>query len=625
MVIKTIIRIWQRFENGLAFLSIFLLALIPTLEVFIRKFFNTGLTNSTVYTQHLVLFTAFIGAMITARENKHLYLALDLRIKGSLKTVISVINAFIASMITTAFAVASLSFALTAFADDKKLGGISMKLVAMVMFLGFGVMAIRFVLNLPRDNRKLRWMASPGILFGLLLAFDPLLNILLTFFNELPGFVDRLQAFFHSLYASIAFPLILVLIISAIFGQRIFVVLGGVAYLFFARQALPLEIVPNQAYSMLTSHSIPAIPLFTVTGFILSESRAGERLVKLFRSIFSWFPGGLAVMAILVCAFFTTFTGGSGVTILALGGLLSIVMLKGGYKRKFSLGLLTASGSIGLLFPPSLPIIIYGVIAQVSIKDMFLGGIIPGVLMVMALIAFGIVFAVRNKVKREPFKIREALSSIKESIWEILLPLVVLMSFFGGLTTLVESAAIAVIYVLVIEVFVNRDIKIRDISGVILKSVPIIGGVLIILALANALSYYIIDAQIPLQLTSWVEANIGSKYVFLFLLNIALLITGCFMDIFSAILVVVPLILPLGNLFGIHPVHLGIIFLANMELGYLTPPVGLNLFLASYRFEEPMGKIYRDVLPFFLIQLVVVLLITYLPFLSTGLLSLFGN
>ncbi|MCK4942368.1 MAG: TRAP transporter large permease subunit, partial [Candidatus Aminicenantes bacterium] len=317
--------------------------------------------------------------------------------------------------------------------------------------------------------------------------------------------------------------------------------------------------------------------------------------------------------------------GASGVTILALGGLLSIVMLKGGYKRKFSLGLLTASGSIGLLFPPSLPIIIYGVTAQISIKDMFLGGIIPGVLMVMALMVFGIIFAVRNKVEREPFKIREALSSIKESIWEILLPLVVLVSFFGGLTTLVESAAIAVIYVLVIEVFVNRDIKVRDISGVVLKSVPIIGGVLIILALANALSYYIIDAQIPLQLTSWVEANIGSKYVFLFLLNIALLITGCFMDIFSAILVVVPLILPLGNLFGIHPVHLGIIFLANMELGYLTPPVGLNLFLASYRFEEPMGKIYRDVLPFFLIQLVVVLLITYLPFLSTGLLSLFGN
>jgi tripartite ATP-independent transporter DctM subunit len=625
MVIKKIVRIWQSLENALAFLSIFLLALIPTLEVFIRKFLKTGLTNSTAYTQHLVLFTAFIGAMITARQNKHLSLALDLRIKGSLKTALSISNAFIAGMITSAFAVASLSFALTAFAEDKKLGAISMKLVAMVMFVGFGVMAIRFVLNIAEENKRLRWLTVPGLLFGLLLAFDPFVNILLTLFNELPDVFYSLQDFFHSLYANIAFPLILVLILSAIFGQRIFVVLGGMAYLFFAREALPLEVVPNEAYSMLTSHSIPAIPLFTVTGFILSESRAGERLVKLFRSLFAWFPGGLAVMAILVCAFFTTFTGASGVTILALGGLLSIVLIKGRYKRNFSLGLLTASGSIGLLFPPSLPIIIYGVTAQISIKDMFLGGIIPGVVMVLALMVFGIIFAVKNKVERDPFKITDALSSIKESIWEILLPLVILVSFFGGLTTLVESAAIAVIYVLIVEVFVNRDIKIRDLSGVVLKSVPIIGGVLIILALANALSYYIIDAQIPLHLTSWVKANIGSKYVFLILLNIALLITGCFMDIFSAILVVVPLILPLGNLFGIHPVHLGIIFLANMELGYLTPPVGLNLFLASYRFEEPMGKIYRDVLPFFLIQLVAVLLITYLPFLSTGLLSLFGG
>jgi C4-dicarboxylate transporter DctM subunit len=245
--------------------------------------------------------------------------------------------------------------------------------------------------------------------------------------------------------------------------------------------------------------------------------------------------------------------------------------------------------------------------------------------MVLAVVAFGIVFAVRNKMEREPFKLKEALVSVKESIWEILLPVVILVSFFGCLTTLVESAAIAVIYSLIIEVFVNRDIKIKNLSGVVLKSVPIIGGVLIILAMANALSYYIIDAQIPLQLTSWVKASIGSKYIFLFLLNIALLITGCFMDIFSAILVVVPLIIPLGNVFGIHPVHLGIIFLANMELGYLTPPVGLNLFLASYRFEEPLAKIYKSVLPFFLIQLAAVLLITYIPFLSTGLLNLFGS
>lgn len=624
MLLKKINNVWQKFENGLAFLSIFLLALFPTLEVFARKFFHTGITNSTEYTHHLVLFITFIGAMITARENKHLSLALDLKIRGSLKSGISIFNGFLAAMMTTAFAVASLAFSLTAFADDKRLGAIPMKFITLVMFFGFGVMAFRFVFAVS-DRWKNRLTAAFGILFGFLLAVDPVINILSVFSSRWLTQFDKLQSFFHPLIAAAAFPLILLLVISAVLGQRIFVILGGIAYLFFARQALPLEVVPNEAYSMLTSHSIPAIPLFTVTGFILSESRAGERLVKLFRSFFSWFPGGLAIMAILVCAFFTTFTGASGVTILALGGLLSFVLVKGHYKKRFSLGLLTASGSIGLLFPPSLPIIIYGVTAQISIKDMFLGGIIPGVVMVLALVAFGIVFAVRNKVEREPFKIKDALLSVKESIWEIFLPVVILVSFFGGLTTLVESAAIAVIYTLVVEVFVHRDIRMRELSGVILKSVPIIGGVLIILALANALSYYIIDAQIPLQLTSWVQANIGSKYLFLFLLNIALLITGCFMDIFSAILVVVPLIIPLGNVFGIHPVHLGIIFLANMELGYLTPPVGLNLFLASYRFEEPLGKIYRDVLPFFLIQLAAVLLITYIPFLSTGLLNWLGG
>lgn len=624
MAIPTPVRIWRTIENSLAFLFIFLLALFPTLEVIARKFFHTGLTNSTVYTHHLVLGITFVAAMITAREKKHLSLSLDLKIKGSVKTIIETGNALIATMMTTAFALASMSFALTAFADDKKLGPFSMKLITMVMFAGFFVMAIRFFLSAPAGVIA-RSVTASGFLFGFFLAFNPLANVLRMVFNDLPIFFDKTAVFVDSVNATLGFPLILVLIISAVFGQRIFVVLGGIAFMFFARQALPLEVVPNEAYSMLISHSIPAIPLFTVTGFILSESRAGERLVKLFQAFFAWFPGGLAIMAILVCTFFTTFTGASGVTILALGGLLSIVLIKGHYKSKFSTGLLTASGSIGLLFPPSLPIIIYGVTAQISIKDMFLGGIIPGLVMVLALVVFGIVYAVKHDIKREPFRVKEALVTLKQSVWEILLPVVILLGFFGGLTTLVESAAIAVIYTLIIEVFVNRDIRIRDISAVIVKSIPIIGGVLIILALAKALSYYIVDAQVPLELTAWVKAHIGSKYVFLFLLNIALLITGCFMDIFSAILVVVPLILPLGNVFGIHPVHLGIIFLANMELGYLTPPVGLNLFLASYRFEEPLGRIYRDVLPFFLIQLAAVLLITYLPFLSTGLLGLFGK
>jgi tripartite ATP-independent transporter DctM subunit len=284
---------------------------------------------------------------------------------------------------------------------------------------------------------------------------------------------------------------------------------------------------------------------------------------------------------------------------------------------------LTASGSIGLLFPPSLPIIIYGVIAQLNIKEMFLGGIIPGFVMVLVMLIFSMIYASKNKIEREPFKIKEALAAAKNAIWEILLPVVIVILYFGGITTLVESAAAAVLYALLIEVVIHRDLKIKNLPQVIAKGIPIIGGVLVILSLANGLSYYIIDAEIPMKLTAWVQANISSKYVFLLLLNLALLVTGCFLDIFSAIMVVVPLIIPLGELFGIHPVHLGIIFLANLELGYLTPPVGLNLYLAAYRFNEPLGKIYRDVFPFLIIQLISVLLITYIPVLSTGLLRLF--
>jgi tripartite ATP-independent transporter DctM subunit len=481
-------------------------------------------------------------------------------------------------------------------------------------------MAFRFIAHTP-PKPLAKIIAALGLILGTFLALGAIANISHVLLPHAAEFFDSLVPAYNQICFQMATPLIIILIISAIFGVPIFIVLGGIAFILFARAAQPLEVIANEAYSLLTNTDISAIPLFAFTGFILSESKAGERLVKLFKAFFSWFPGGLAIMAIMVCTFFTTFTGASGVTILALGGLLSYVLIKGNYSPKFSTGLLTATGSIGLFFPPSLPVIIYGVTAGVSIKKMFVGGFTPGILMVLTMILFGVIFAKKNKIPRERFVFKEALEAIKESFWEILLPVIIVWGYFGGITTLVESGAMAVIYVLIVEVLIHKDLKIKDLPQVMLKCMPIIGGVLAILALAKGLSYFIVDAEIPMQLTAWVQNNIGSKYVFLFLLNIALLITGCFMDIFSAIMVVVPLIIPLGNLFGIHPVHLGIIFLANMELGYLTPPIGLNLFLASYRFNEPMSKICKDVFPFLLIQLVAVLLITYVPLLSTGLLT----
>jgi len=616
---ERLLRYGHKTEDLIVFLSVFLLALFPTMEVIARKFFHTGVPGGTGYTHHLVLVVTFIGGMITSREKKHLTLSLNLDIKEPLKSWIETGSAVISSMMTFAFALASFSFSLISFDRNRVVGSIPIYIISMIMAVGFFFMAIRFILLAPK-GRAYRITAWLGIPLGLFLAYEPFVNILLNFFDNVPPVLESFVETYHSINGGIAYPLILLLIASAIFGTRIFVVLGGIGYLLFAHTGQPLEVISNEAYELLISHSIPAIPLFTVTGFVLSESKAGERLVRLFKSLFGWIRGGLAIVAILVCTFFTTFTGASGVTILALGGLLVYVLQEGKYKQRFSVGLLTSSGSIGLLFPPSLPIIIYGVVAGVSIKDMFIGGIIPGFVMVLALVIFGVVYAHKAKVTKETFHFKEVLSALRESIWEVMLPVIVVMSYFGGLTTLVESAAIALLYAIVAEVFIHRDLKVRDLPNVVLKSIPIIGGVLVILAMSQGLRYFMVDAEIPMKLAAWMKANVSSKYVFLLLLNIALLITGCLMDIFSAILVVVPLITPLGAIFGVHPVHLGIIFLANMELGYLTPPVGLNLFLASYRFNEPMVKIYKDVLPFFFILLISVLLITYVPFFSTALL-----
>jgi tripartite ATP-independent transporter DctM subunit len=622
MRVKQFVKFGRGLENLLAFLSIFLLALFPFSEVIARKFFHTGIRNSTEYTHHLVLILAFIGAAITTRENRHLSLTLNLKFRPEILNRIHVLNAFLSTTFCTAFAWCSMSFLLNAFDPIEKIGIFPLRWIVMVMPLGYALMAFRFARQAP-DGVFSRIIAALGLAFGTILALGALANITQVLAPSLANFFNSLVPFYNQIGAHLSTPIIILLIFSAIFGVPIFVVLGGIGYMLFAHTGQPLEVIANEAYSLLISHSIPAIPLFTFTGFILSESKAGERLVRLFKAVFSWFPGGLAIMAILVCTFFTTFTGASGVTILAVGGLLSYVLINGQYKKKFSTGLLTATGSIGLLFPPSLPVIIYGVTAQTSIKDMFMGGIVPGIILVSAMVLFGIYYASKNKIQREKFVFKEAYSAIKKSFWEILLPVIIVWGYFGGITTLVESGAVAVLYALIVEVFIHKDIRFRDLPQVLLKCMPIIGGVLAILALAKGLSYYIVDAEIPMQLTAWVQNTISSKYVFLLLLNIALLITGCFMDIFSAIMVVVPLIIPLGNLFGIHPVHLGIIFLANMELGYLTPPVGLNLYLASYTFNEPIGKLYKDVFPFLLIQLVAVLLITYIPLLSTGLLTFF--
>ncbi|MBP6992598.1 MAG: TRAP transporter large permease subunit [Spirochaetes bacterium] len=618
--------LFQKVENYIAFAALIFLAVIPVIEVIARKLFKTGVPNSSDYLQHLVLWLTFIGGMITSRERKHLSLSAAVAaIREPARSWIYAANGFLSSSICIAFAWCALSLVVIAFDPAKRVGLFPIQLVAAVMPVGYAVMAVRFVTTAPTHHAG-RVIVALGLLAGTFFSLPQIGNIITAFSPDAVSFTDVISQFSQGTMSFIAFPIIIILIVSAFFDTPVFVVLGGLAYLFFVRSGGQLESISNEAYTMLVSSSLPAIPLFAFTGMILSESKAGERLIDFFRSFLGWLPGGMAIVVVFVCAFFTTFTGASGVTILALGGLLSMILIKsGGYNENFSYGLVTASGSIGLLFPPSLPVILYGVVAQISIKQMYAGGLLPGIFMVVALSVMGVVAAVRGKVPRVPFHGRAALTGLRSSIWELMLPVIILVGFFSGLTTLVEIGAITVLYSLFITMVVHRDIRLGDLPGVMLKCLPVIGGILVILALAKGLSYYIVDAEIPQNLAIWIKANIHSRVLFLILLNIALIVTGCFLDIYSAILVVVPLIIPLGAVFDIHPVHLGIIFLANLELGYLTPPVGLNLYLSSYLFNKPLLSIYRYIVPFLLLLLVTVIIITYVPWMSTALIDMVGQ
>jgi tripartite ATP-independent transporter DctM subunit len=343
----------------------------------------------------------------------------------------------------------------------------------------------------------------------------------------------------------------------------------------------------------------------------------------MFRAFFGWLPGGTAVVCAVVCAFFTVFTGGSGVTILALGGLLLPALVRDGYRERFSVGLLTSSGSLGLLLPPALPLILYGIVSETPIRQLFVGGILPGLVTIGAVSAYGMWEGRASEVARARFDRCEALAALWHGRWEFLLPIVVLGAFLTGYATILETSALTALYAFVVQVFIHRNIRsVGHVRRVFADSVMTIGGVLIILAVAVGFTSYLIGANVPAQLVEWTRRHVDSPLVFLLALNIFLLIVGCLMDIFSAILVVVPLIAPLGAEFSIHPVHLGIIFIANLELGYITPPVGLNLFLASYRFDRPILEIYRASVAFLVILGISVLLITYVPWLTTALLPL---
>ncbi len=615
----------RRVEDAVGAGSILLLAFFPILEILLRSLLKTGILGQSGYLTHLVLIVGFIGGTIAAREGRHLSMAGGMDQLGpKIRRPAQMVVAFLATTILVALTWSSASFVLIGFAPSQRVGVVPLQLFVAVMPISFGVMGFRFSKPLRETGKRLP-LAVFALLFGTFLGFAAIANAGYILLPEIPRIVDDLYTLWFTVLPPLMLPLVVVLVVSAFLGTPLFVVLAGVALLLFVRVGGSLETIPNEGYAMLTGSTIPAIPLFTLTGYLLSAGRAGDRLVQFFRAFFGWLPGGLAIAAVLASVFFTSFTGASGVTILALGGLLFTVLhTNGGQSEPFTVGLLTSSSNIGLLFPPSLAIILYGTIAQINIFHLFIAGILPGMLLVLVFSATGIVVSLRKGVERSPFRPMDAVASIREAFWELLLPVVVVVSFFSGFAGLVETAALAVLYAIIVEVLIRKEVPLRELPGVALKCVTVTGGVLVILAAARGLSFYIIDAQIPMLLQEWVEVHISSRLAFLLLLNLALLVTGCFMDIFSAILIVAPLVIPLGELFGVNPVHLGIVFIANLGLGFITPPVGLDLFLSSYRFGKDLPQIYRRVAPFFLLELSVVLVITYVPFLSTILLQIVG-
>jgi C4-dicarboxylate transporter, DctM subunit len=412
------------------------------------------------------------------------------------------------------------------------------------------------------------------------------------------------------------------LFLLAILRTPLFIVIAAGAMYGFYREEIDLSVIAIEIYRLAEMPVLLSIPLFTFAGYLLGESQASQRLVNLTRALLGWLPGGLAIVSIVACALFTAFTGASGVTIVALGSLLYPALKKEGYSDKFTLGLLTSSGSLGLLFAPAVPLIIYGVVAQqmdlddpVSIDKLFIAGILPGLLMLLLLGIYSMA-QMKKPPAAEIDEIPDAWDTIIKAKWELPLPILILGGIYSGYFAVSEAAAVTALYVLIVEVFIQREISLRDLPGVIRESMVLVGGIMIILGVSLASTNLMIDTDVPTRLFDLIRQHIDNKLTFLILLNIFLLILGMMLDIFSALVLIVPIILPIAVGYGIHPIHLGIIFLANMQLGYFTPPVGMNLFIASYRFEKPVMTLYRATIPFFFILLIAVLIITYVPELS---------
>lgn len=407
------------------------------------------------------------------------------------------------------------------------------------------------------------------------------------------------------------------IVLLAVLGVPLFIIMSLAALVAFTYSGVEISAVAQEFYRIASAPTLMTIPLFTFAGYLMAESKSPKRLLRLAETSLGWMPGGISIVALVVCAFFTAFTGASGVTIIALGGLIYPILKQDGYSEKYTLGMITASGSLGLLFPPSLPIILYGLVAKVDIDKLFKAGIVPGIVIMVILSLWAIYNSPKTEKKKHKFNMKDFVAALKDAWLEAILPVAVLIGIYGGFVTVTEAAAFTALYIFVIEVFIYKDLSLtKDIPNIILESMSLVGGILLILCCALGFTNFLVDEEVPMKIFALMKIYLKDKYSFLLFLNIFLLIVGCLMDIFSAIVVVVPLIIPIANDFGVDPVHLAIIFLANLEIGYLTPPVGINLFIGSFRFGKPITELYRAAIPFLILLIIALVIITYIPSLS---------
>jgi tripartite ATP-independent transporter DctM subunit len=577
--------------------------LLPLIEALGRHMGGFSIPGSTTYRAQLTLWLAFVGGLLATREGRHLTLSTAEAIGHA--RVRDWARLFASSVASAACAVLAYSAVGVVIADrtqgETLAFGLPTWISECVMPLALAIIALRLAWRAGET-----WKERAVAFATIAVAFS---------LGAIPGAGQALWL-----------PLLVLVIAATLVGSPVFLAMGGVALVLFFKGGVPVSAVTAEVYRLMVSPTLPAIPLLTACGYVLAESNASHRLVRFFRALFGWMPGGVAVLVVAVCALFTTFTGGSGITIMALGGLLYPILLKDRYPEGFSLGLVTASGSLGLLFPPSLPVILYAIVANVPADSLYLAGLVPGTLLVVIVGLYGIRMGKKVGSPRQSFSAREVLSAGWSAKWELTVPVMVVVLFATGLATMVEAAAIAFAYAIVVECFITRDIHVfRGLPGVLMKAGVLCGSVLILLASAMGLTSWLVDAQIPDALLGAVRTHIHSPVVFLLVLNVVLLVLGSVLEIYSAIVILAPLVAPIGVAFGIDPVHLGIVFLANLELGFLFPPVGLNLFLSSSRFNKPLPELYRHVVPFLIIIGIGVLMITYMPWMTTGVVKLFGK